>query len=564
MADSPSTEQLLIQVLMRSWQETLETIATSEAGSPEREQALQRLEGAFAPIWARVQVVELACDGARLTYEGFPVLTPEVDKARIVETLTTSGIHGLTLAPGVERGEMGAVLELIDRKQRLDEDGDQDLVLMLFRADLHHLRYTVGPPPKAAPVEPVTDTEAAPSPARSDEGAEQRRAALRAEAASPDRTDGKDGIVRLEDFDSTLYFLEPREIDYLRNSVEREYAQDHSQNVLAILLDTLELQQDYEVQAEVVGVLRTLLPYLLGTGRFPAVAYLTSELRRIGRTMDLSPDLKDSLAELRSSISLNDTLTQLFHVLEGGSVAPSADELGALLREMKPDAIRTVLVWIGQLNRPEAKAALVTALEAFFTEWPAALTQMTESRDRAVVQRALGLARRLQLPELTPSVTAALAHPDPPTRRAAVQTLVAIGSQPAMNAVARSIEDEAGPVRTAVYEGLAARPVPAAQPALARQIEGRDLETREVSERRALFAAYGVVTGAEGVEPMERFLEGKGSLTRRTSPETRACAAVALGLIGTSEAFLALERTKNDREPIVRSAVNRALREAAS
>lgn len=562
MSDTPSTEQLLIQVLMRSWQETLDAIATSEPGSPQRRQVMTRLEGAFAPIWTRLPVVELAFEGHSITHQGSPVLTPEGDGAGIVPTLVSSGIHGMTLVPGVEQREMGVVLELIDRKQRLDEDGDQDLVLMLFRADLHHLRYTVGPPPAAKPTAASTDR---PAEAPDEHGsAEQRRAALREEAVSaPGAVDGKDGIVRLEDFDSTLYFLEPREIDYLRNSVEREYAQDHSQNVLAILLDTLELQKDYEVQAEVVEVLRTLLPYLLGTGRFPAVAYLTSELRRIDRSMELAPDLKASLSSLRNSISLNDTLTQLFHVLEGGSVAPSAEELGSLLREMKPDAIRTVLVWISQLNRPEAKAALVSALEAFFTQWPAALTEMTKSRDRAVVQRALGLARRLQLPEFTPSVTAALAQPDPVTRRAAVQTLAAIGSPDAMAAVARFIADEAGPVRTAVYEALAARPMPAARPALAEQVEARDLETREVAERRALFSAYGLASGSAGVEPMEKILHTKGSWTRRTSPETRACAAVALGLIGTPDAHLALEGARADRDPIVRNAVNQALREVA-
>lgn len=60
---------------------------------------------------------------------------------------------------------------------------------------------------------------------------------------------------------------------------------------------------------------------------------------------------------------------------------------------------------------------------------------------------------------------------------------------------------------------------------------------------------------------MGRFLLGKGSLTRRVSAETRACAAVALGVIGTADARALLEDTKGDRELLVRNAVSHALRE---
>lgn len=576
MTSNPSTEQLLVQILVRSWLEALDAYATSGEESAVRQRALKQVEFAFAPLWNRLPYLELSVGPGILEWDGRAVLSSREDTIGLVETLVRSGIHGITLVPGVENREMARVLELIDRKRRLDEHGDQDLVLMLFRADLHHIRYTVGPPPKpripedggAAPTEATGRAEAAaPDPpahsgatAVREAEAEKRRRAVLLDAAS---TDGPEGIVRLEDFDSTLYFLDAREIEYLRTSIEREYAQDHSQNVLALLLDILEVQEEYEVQAEVVGILKTLLPYLLGTGRFPAVAYMTSELRRITRGLNLAPELKQSLDELRTSISLNDALTQLFHVLDDGTVDPSAEELGVLLREMQQDAIRTVLVWIGQLNRPAAKLALMTALEGFFAEWPGALKTMTESDDRAVVQRALGLAAKIQHADFAEPVEAALQHSDPGTRRTAVQTLLSIGTPASMKAIARTIGDEDGEVRTAVYDALCTRPLRAAQKSLGRQLESADLEERDLSERRALFSAFGIAAGVSGVALLEKVLRGKGGLARRPSAETRACAAVALGLIGTPAARLALQEVATDKDPLVRNAASSALRSEA-
>jgi HEAT repeat protein len=51
-------------------------------------------------------------------------------------------------------------------------------------------------------------------------------------------------------------------------------------------------------------------------------------------------------------------------------------------------------------------------------------------------------------------------------------------------------------------------------------------------------------------------------LRRRIDPELRACAAMALGKIGTPRALAALRGAIEDKDVRVRSAINRAMREA--
>jgi HEAT repeat protein len=66
------------------------------------------------------------------------------------------------------------------------------------------------------------------------------------------------------------------------------------------------------------------------------------------------------------------------------------------------------------------------------------------------------------------------------------------------------------------------------------------------------------------VAALEKMLAAKGLLGKKEDPETRACAAMALGKMRTPEARAALERASQDKEPLVRNAISRALREGVA
>jgi HEAT repeat protein len=62
------------------------------------------------------------------------------------------------------------------------------------------------------------------------------------------------------------------------------------------------------------------------------------------------------------------------------------------------------------------------------------------------------------------------------------------------------------------------------------------------------------------VEFLEAMLGARRFLGKREPSEVRACAAVALGKIGTPRANEALQRVGGDSDVIVRNAVSRAVR----
>ena len=72
----------------------------------------------------------------------------------------------------------------------------------------------------------------------------------------------------------------------------------------------------------------------------------------------------------------------------------------------------------------------------------------------------------------------------------------------------------------------------------------------------------GWTTHCSSIPPLEKLLVPKGGLlARKEDPETRACAAMALGKIRTPAAREVLQKVTQDKEPLVRNAVSRALRE---
>ncbi len=85
----------------------------------------------------------------------------------------------------------------------------------------------------------------------------------------------------------------------------------------------------------------------------------------------------------------------------------------------------------------------------------------------------------------------------------------------------------------------------------------------DLTEKRAFFHAYGNLSGNTAVSQLRKLLV-KSLFRRKVDASTRACAAMALGEIGSPEARATLKESENDKEPLVRVAVHEALKGATS
>ena len=70
----------------------------------------------------------------------------------------------------------------------------------------------------------------------------------------------------------------------------------------------------------------------------------------------------------------------------------------------------------------------------------------------------------------------------------------------------------------------------------------------------------GLLCGDPGITLLDGLLHSKGFMGKRDDSEIRACAAMALGKIGSPKAMESLNKAATEKDVIVRNAVSRAIR----
>lgn len=515
--------------------------------------ALDALRSAFAPLWARTDEVALEIRDTQIRWEG-QVVVSEPDKGidALPWVLYKDGIRELTLHKGVEAQEIVGLVHILAKVRKALPDED-DLLTLLWEHEFECIRYRyIDVSLESGPIVP------------SDEAETPRLVDSAALHEPPREQILPAGVVNPDDFDSTLYFLDETEVEYLRTEIQRHYALDLRGNVVSILLDVFEQQPDPTVRDELVSLLDALLVQLLSGGHLSTVAHLLREVNiAANRARDLGPAQRELLLSLPNRMSEPDALAQLLQSLDERTDLLPQSELNELFEQLRVGALATIFGWIGRIASPTVRRQLETAADRLASANTAELVRLIGAKEQDVALEAIRRAGKSKAAAAVPALGRVLTQDEPAMRLAAVQGLAEIGSPGAMQAVERAIDDGDRDVRVAAVKALAARSQRTVVKKLEAAISGRRLQESDLTEKMAFFEAYGSMCGEAGVPMLDGILNRRGFLGKREDPELRACAALALGRIASDTAFGALRRASTDKEVLVRNAVNRALRGGA-
>jgi HEAT repeat protein len=516
--------------------------------------ALEVLRGGFGPVWEHTDSLTLTITENSFVWEGVTVLDESSKSSEsLAWTFYKDGVRELRFEKGFEESDLVAFLDVVQRARRNAED--DDLLVMLWENDLAHLRYRY--------IDIGNDTSGVPD--FSTEPAEPR-------AIEPPGADdevlpeenllqSRPGTVNLEDFDATLYFLDEHEVQYLKAAVEQEYASDLRANVLAILLDIFELQPDAAVRTEIGEILDGLMLLLLSAAQYRSVAYLIKETRDAAeRTKGLEPSHRALLARIPDRLSDAQALAQVLQSLDEGHELPPQEDLNALFDQLRPSALGTIFDWVGRVTNPAVRTLLQTSGTRIASAHTAELVKLIGHSDRVIAVEAIRRSGAMRSAAAVAPLGKRTSDRDPGTRLAAVQALADIGSAGALQWLERAVEDDDRDVRVAVARALAARAYRPALPRVEAIVKGKALREADLTERMAMFEAYGALSGDAGVPLLDKILNERTFLGKREDPELRACAAMALGRIGTDKATETLRKSGNEKDVIVRNAVSKALR----
>jgi HEAT repeat protein len=239
-------------------------------------------------------------------------------------------------------------------------------------------------------------------------------------------------------------------------------------------------------------------------------------------------------------------------------------ELDELFGILQPRALETILSWIGRSNNPQLKMLLELAATRLASMYSAELIRLIGSDDEAVVMEAIKRAAALKSAAAVPALGKMLSVGEPEMRVAAVIALTEIGSPGAMQMLERAVADEDREVRIVAVRALGARNARASVPRIEAAIKGKVLRESNLTEKMAFFEAYGLLSGDAGITLLDGLLNAKGFMGKRDDSEIRACAAMALGKIGSTKAMESLNKASGEKDVIVRNAVSRAIRSSGT
>jgi HEAT repeat protein len=544
---------------------TLRAHQLYDAQNPAVQRFGSALREALRKVWESRDEIQLLVQEDRFLWLGEEVYRNPNRADSLSFTFYRDGIRDLTFSRGIE-DEVHLLLDALQRARNRREEGG-DLVTLLWDLDLRHVQHSAVELGGEALDAVALDGPAA-SPGVGEAARALRDEAARdaADAAAEENEEGEAGgagagVVRAEDFNPTLYAFDEEEKRRIQVAVRKEMDRDLRTDMVHALLDVLEDSSRPQRQVDIVEILRTMLPNFLSRGAVLPAAIVVGEVREIAGTRGvLGPEAATAVEGLVADLSSPDVVGEILRALHEGSVRSDARELGELLRALGPAALEGLVRGAESTPSDSVRNVLRDAMQGIAAAHREAVVRLLDSPDPRIVLGALRLAGQIKMDEAAGPLAALMDRASPEICLAAVEVAQQLRSPVVAGALLRLLRHESRDLRIAAARALAGTGYPPAARELKKVLEGKELKSADVSEKVAFFEAYGRLGGEEAVTYLDSVLNGKGFLGRREPSEVRAGAALGLGKVGTPSARSSLETARADDDPVVRSAVGRALR----
>lgn len=520
--------------------------------NPMYQRAGQNVRAGFTPIWTVLDDLVLQVAETDFIWEE-QVVYHQLNKAEsLAWVLYKDGMRVLTLKKGVEEEEIVRFLELVNRARFMQQDASDDLLTLLWEQEFNHISYRF--------IEGFGD-DVVPEATGAMGGTTTTTSTEVHQKVQEEAPPKQQGIVDLEEFDSTLYFLDENEIAAVADQLRQEYSRDARASALAAIYDIFEMESDRAIREEIIGILETLLPNLLNAGEFRAVASVMRDVRQlVQKAPHLSTELRDRLLAFEAKLSEPEILRQLMVSLDGAASTIGDEDITEVLKELHPSALGAIITWLPSVNNAHVRELLEQTADRIAASSPAEVLRLLRDPESTAVKEVVEMCGRLKLQGAVPGLGETVRSTDPVVRLASVQALAEVGTAGAITAMELAIDDDDRSVRLAAVRAMGARGIRNALKRIEPVILGKSERDLDLTEKMAFFEAYGGIAGPTAIPTLQSMLLSRGLLGYKAGPETRACAAVALGRIRTPEARAVLQKVADDKDLVVRQAVSRALR----
>ena len=561
-AEPPPFAAAIVTDVLKTFSKAVRAHALYLPNNPMHARSMEAARAAFQGLWQQTDDLVLEVGETQFRWEEL-VVYEEAEKSteNLAWVFYKDGLRELRICKGFEMTDMDAIMEIIQRVRSATAD-DDDLLTILWEQEFSTFEYKYVGAGGGTGDTPYDPLEAGAAPERLPPPGEVERGGSEQLVSSAKPA----GVVSMDDFDSTLYFLDEKEIEYIHNEIAKDYSADLRPLVIASLLDTFETQTDVGVREEIARILDGILINLLSTNQVRTVAYLLREVASTAnRAREMTEVQKQRFADLPERMSEGAVLGQLLETLEETPLSPPQGDISELFLQLRPSALETVFAFTPRSHNRELCELLENAADRLAASHTSELVRLINTADPVVAQEAIQRAAVMKTAAAVPALAQVInTGADPSMRLAAALALADIGSPGALQVLEKCVEDQDRDLRIAAARALSGRGYRPALPRVEKALKGKALRDSNLTEKMAFFEAFGSLAGDGGVEFLDSVLNGKGTFGKREEPEFRACAAMALGKINTRRARESLAKAAGDKDAVVKNAVTRATRGVAA
>lgn len=530
---------------------TLKTCRLYDANNPAVVRFREELVHALNEFLQRFGALRLEVTSKALLYAGQPVLTARSRDDNLAGVLHRDGIRVMTLEVGIEAREVESLLDQILHMSG-PSAGDDDLVTLLWEADLPHVEVVTVP--IEGDVDGGGDEEGADGPApvpwprQSTDAAPPPEAGGASSSVTVVRSDDWTTLEDPADLDQAfeeLVTAAPAEIERFRQEHELATRETFLPDTIAILEDCLATDTAPGDLEELAHFIPRVLREAMGLGRWDTAQVAL----RLLRSCDPNWPVDGFFEDLSGPNAI--TTRKAVAALDQHDATGVASFL-ALGRDLGRPAVRWLMRVLAESQQKRARRPLAKMIAELIVDNPERILPWLADQRWYVVRNAVHILGWVGGDGIAGLLRTAAEHPEMRVRREVVAALSQANGAASRPILTDMLALAEPPLFAAILHQLAPDRDRSVSELLLSLLRDERFAARTEEERRAVYLAL-AARGDEVLETLETELNRGGLFSRGREPDRQAVAR-SIARIGTPAALAILERGARSQKAAVRKA----------
>ncbi|GAB4541906.1 MAG: HEAT repeat domain-containing protein [Thermodesulfovibrionia bacterium] len=459
------------------------------------------------------------------------------------------GVRELTFTDGLQKGEVEEFMKILTFDTESEQVSD-DVVTLLWERDFEHIMYVVDElylTDEDVIAEERVYEEIKDKHTKDDEALRKAyNDALHMEATE------KGGFTAMSEIDIKNIYSEIRRQELYK-----------TMKFITILFELLYMQTNKNEIKNIINYLKSTIDYCILNGDFMNASYLVEKVKE---TLNKSPSPYMSGNELRVVYDYINNPLIIEEIGRRLDTSVTIDDRAFLeyVNHIGQSAIPHFIQLLRDVQSLRGKQLLLDALTILGKKDMKSLADGLKDPSWEVVKDVLYILGRIGTSIALEYLTHTLSHPDERVRREAIRVIGNLNNPNAFPYIKDALNDKSPSVRITAVRTLSNMKTEGAKKILLSELSKKEFSSKELNEKREFYRAIAQWNDIDVREFLMSVLKKRPFWKRKRHNETRACAALALGIMKVKDAIPLLKNAQKEGDDLLKEHATSALERMSS